>query len=97
MFAVLLPTTLPMAMPGEPAKAAWRLVTSSGIEVPKPTMVSPISSGETRSRVAKATAPRTSRSPPTTSSASPAASSRNSMERDPPPAGASAPRTAPVR
>ena len=41
------PTTLPTAMPGEPFSAAVTLATSSGLEVPKPTRVSPISSGET--------------------------------------------------
>ena len=50
MLAMLLPTTLPMAMPGEPLSAASRLVISSGVEVPKPTRVKPISRGDTPRR-----------------------------------------------
>ena len=65
------PTMLPTAMPGEPASEACTLVTSSGVEVPKPTSVSPISSGETPIRSAICTAPRTSPSPPRASRTSP--------------------------
>gem|GEM_PF-5631624 len=36
------PTTLPIAMPPLPSIPAMRLTTSSGIEVPMPTMVSPM-------------------------------------------------------
>jgi hypothetical protein len=36
MLAMLLPTTLPTAIPGEPTRAACRLVISSGVEVPNP-------------------------------------------------------------
>jgi len=71
MLAIFEPTTLPTAMPGEPESDACTLVTSSGVEVPKPTKVRPISSGETPSRSAICTAPRTSISPPAASSASP--------------------------
>ena len=35
------PTTLPMAIPGAPASAAWIEATSSGTEVPNPTMMMP--------------------------------------------------------
>ncbi len=41
---------LPSAMPGAPASEAWMEVTSSGVEVPKPTRVSPITSGEIHRR-----------------------------------------------
>ena len=73
MLAMLEPTTLPTAIPGLPIRAAWMLVTSSGVEVPKPTSVSPITSGETPNRRAVPTAPRTSTSPPTSSSTNPPA------------------------
>ena len=73
MLAMLEPTTLPTAIPAEPLRAAVRLVTSSGVEVPKPTRVSPINSGDTPSALADATAPRTSSSPPTTSNTKPMA------------------------
>ena len=61
-------------MPGEPLSPACTDVTSSGIEVPKPTSVRPMTSGETSSRPAACTAPRTSKSPPATSSRNPARS-----------------------
>ena len=64
---MLLPTTLPTAMPEEPDKAACKLVTSSGDEVPKPTSVSPITMGDRPNPLATETDPRTSISPPRTS------------------------------
>jgi hypothetical protein len=79
MFAMFEPTMLPIAMPGEPASEACTLVTSSGVEVPKPTSVRPISSGETPSRSAACTAPRTSSSPPTTSTTRPPRSHSTSV------------------
>src|SRR6056297_2046251 len=51
-------------MPGDPDIAACTEVTSSGVDVPKPTSVSPMTRGETPSPVATWTAPRTSSSPP---------------------------------
>ena len=60
----------------DPASDAWTEVTSSGVEVPKPTTVRPTSSGETPRPRAALTAPRTSVSPPRVSSTRPAASSR---------------------
>jgi hypothetical protein len=71
MLAMLLPTTLPIAIPGAPIWAALRLATSSGVEVPKPTRVKPMSSGETPSRLAAATLPFTRASPPPSSSTRP--------------------------
>lgn len=71
MLAVLLPMTLPTAIPGDPASADWMLVTSSGVEVPNPTVVNPITKGETASRCAAATAPPTSISTPKRRQANP--------------------------
>ena len=65
------PTMLPTAMPDAPASEACTLVTSSGVEVPKPTSVRPMSRGETPSRSAMRTAPRTKSSPPSSSSTRP--------------------------
>ena len=73
IFAILEPTMFPIAIPGEPSIEASMLVTSSGIEVPKPTSVMPISSGDMPSRSAVAAAPRTSISPPAISSTRPPA------------------------
>lgn len=64
MLMMLLPTALPTALPGAPASAACALVTSSGIEVPKPINVKPITSGDIPNYCASATAPRTSNSTP---------------------------------
>ena len=72
IFAMLLPITLPTAMPGEPASAASTLTTSSGADVPKPTMVSPTINGEIPIRRAIPTAPRTRPSPPARSKNRPA-------------------------
>ena len=63
---MLEPTTFPMATPGEPARAAVTLVRSSGSEVPKPTMVRPITIGESRIDLARLTEPFTRISPPPT-------------------------------
>ncbi|GHE06049.1 hypothetical protein GCM10008024_39160 [Allgaiera indica] len=46
MFAMFEPTMFPKAMPGDPVSPACTDVTNSGIEVPKPTRVRPITSGE---------------------------------------------------
>jgi hypothetical protein len=71
------PTTLPKAMPGEPAKAAFKLVINSGVEVPKPTKVRPISISDTCSRRARPTAPRTRISPPIVSKPRPPINNNN--------------------
>ena len=60
------PMTLPMAMPGWSASAAWTETINSGAEVPKPTMVRPIRSGERWKARAMDDAPRTRNSPPAT-------------------------------
>ena len=72
MFAVLLPTMLPTASPGYPDITDWTLTSSSGSEVPKLMIVRPTSTGVTRNRCAAATAPRTTRSPPSTNMTKPA-------------------------
>ena len=64
MLAMLEPTTLPNARSDEPRSAAARVPASSGLEVPKETTVSPITTGVMPSRRARATEPRTSASPP---------------------------------
>ena len=74
MLTMLLPTTLPRAIPGEPRNAACRLATSSGVDVPNPTSVKPITSGDSPRRRAMATAPFTSASPPPSSRSRPIAS-----------------------
>ena len=58
------PTTLPTAMSPEPLRAAMSEVESSGVDVPKPTMVSPMKKADTPMFLAMATAPRTSNSAP---------------------------------
>ena len=63
---------LPHARAGEPARTDSTLVTSSGIDVPKPTTTTPMTSGESRALPASPTAPRTSTSPPATRPTSPA-------------------------
>jgi len=63
-LTMLLPTTFPTAMAEDPDSAACKLVTNSGVEVPKPTSVSPMTIGEMPNDLAAETAPRTSSSPP---------------------------------
>lgn len=58
------PTILPMAMAGTSAKAACTDTSSSGVDVPKPTTVRPISRDDMPSRFAIPTLPRTKASPP---------------------------------
>lgn len=77
ILAILLPTTLPIARSGEPLKAAERLTVSSGADVPKLTIVRPITSGGILSRVARELAPRTRPSAPATSIARPRINSKN--------------------
>ena len=63
MLAMLEPMMLPCARPGLSASAAWMPIRNSGIDVPKPTMRMPTSSGETFALYAAASAPRTRQSP----------------------------------
>lgn len=68
---ILLPTTLPTARSGVPLRAETTLTQSSGMEVPRATMVSPMTIWGTRSRSATATAPSVSRSAPQRTSTTP--------------------------
>ena len=60
------PMTLPMAMSAFPLIAPMKLTTSSGAEVPMPTMVSPITKSLMPRRLAIADEPSTSQSAPLT-------------------------------
>ncbi len=73
---MLEPTTFPMAIPAAPARAACTETRSSGVEVPKPTTVSPMTRGGTRNLSASALAPCTSQLPPKKSPARPRANRR---------------------
>ena len=73
MFATLLPSAFPRAIPGRPSAAARVVTTSSGSEVPQATMVKPIIIGEIPSRRAMLTPPSTSQSAPFTSKMRPKA------------------------
>ena len=63
MFATFEPTTLPIAIPGEPRTAPVTDTTSSGAEVPAATMVRPITAGVRRAFSAMAAAKSTRRFP----------------------------------
>ena len=67
MLAILEPIIFPTAIPDLPSKVAFKLTINSGAEVPKETIVIPISNGDTLNLFAKPTALLTRRSPPTTS------------------------------
>ena len=56
MFRMHEPITLPSAMDVLPFKAATRLVASSGIQVPKPRIVIPITASDTPRSVASSVA-----------------------------------------
>ena len=64
MLAILLPTTLPMAIAGLFSQTEMRLTNSSGALVPAATTERPMTSGDAPDRLASDTAPRTSHSPP---------------------------------
>ena len=57
---ILLPTTLPIAISALPCSEESTLITSSGAEVPKATMVNPITRSEIRKRLATEAAPSVS-------------------------------------
>ena len=73
------PITLPMEMSELPAMAPVRLTTSSGQEVPKPTMVSPMTNSLIFSFLAIDEAPSTRKSAPKTMRSRPAASTNRSV------------------
>ena len=64
IFAILLPKTLPIAISELPLKLARILITSSGAEVPKETIVRPMTKSEILNFLAIDEAPSTSRSAP---------------------------------
>ncbi len=68
---MLLPTTLPSAMSGEPPSAEPTLTAISGALVPKATTVRPMISGGMPAAAARREAPRTSNSAPSTSTTNP--------------------------
>ena len=72
MLAILEPSTLPIAIPELPLIAEIILTSNSGADVPKATIVIPITSGDMRYLRARATPPSTSQSPPKKSIANPA-------------------------
>ena len=57
MLNMLEPTTFPIAISELPLTADMTLMTSSGAEVPKATIVRPITRSEIRKRLATAAAP----------------------------------------
>ena len=71
MFAMLDPTTLFMAIAGEPDNAALRLNNNYGAEVAKDTTVIPITNFEIRNLKESATEALTKNSPPITSKTNP--------------------------
>ena len=71
---MLEPRTFPTAISAFPANAPVRLTTSSGHEVPKPTMVRPMTNSLTPAFLAMEEAPSTSQSAPRTMSPRPTSS-----------------------
>ena len=62
-LAMFEPITFPMAISGCPTKAARKLTTNSGADVPNDTTTTPITSLDTLKCPAKETLPRTRKSP----------------------------------
>jgi len=85
-LAMLLPTTLPIAMSVVPRTAADRLTASSGVEVPKPTITRPTTKGLIPKRTARPDAPRTNRSAPSPRTTRPRANQANCSAISPAPA-----------
>ena len=71
ILAIFDPTTLLIAIAGEPLKAACRLTNNSGADVAKETTVIPITIFEILSLKDNATEDLTKYSPPTTKSTNP--------------------------
>ncbi len=65
------PTTFPTAMSALPCSAPMKLTTISGVDVPMPTMVNPMTNSLTFNFLAMAVEPSTSQSAPITISANP--------------------------
>jgi len=77
ILVMLEPIALPIASPELPCREATADTSISGAEVPKPTIVRPMSSGDTPRLRAVAAAPMTKRSAPQTRSANPAMTAAN--------------------
>ena len=71
ILKIFEPTTLPMAIPELPLSAETMLITSSGAEVPKATIVRPITRSLTPQRRARSEAPSVSQLAPKSINASP--------------------------
>jgi hypothetical protein len=71
MFAMLLPTTLPIVISELPSMEAKIFTKSSGADVPNDTIVSPITICETPNLAARDDAPLTRKSAPLTSKMKP--------------------------
>ena len=71
ILKILLPTTLPIAISALPLIDDSRLITNSGADVPKATIVSPITKSEIRNFFATAAEPSVSALAPTRISANP--------------------------
>ena len=76
MFAILEPTTLFIAIAGDPDNAACKLTNNSGAEVAKDTTVIPITIFEMLNLKDKATDARTKNSPPITNKIKPRTTQR---------------------
>ena len=79
MLAKFDPTTLPMAIPGDPTRAASMLTASSGALVPRATMVRPVTREDSPARRPSVTAARTRSSPPPARAPSPTSIKRMSF------------------
>ncbi len=64
IFAILLPSTFPIVIPVAPLRLELTFTTSSGAEVPKATMVSPMIISEIQNFFANEEEPSTRRSAP---------------------------------
>lgn len=71
ILAILEPIMFPVAISDEPFKAAFKLTKSSGAEVAKETIVSPITAFEIDNLKESPTEARTKNSPPTTKKINP--------------------------
>ena len=79
VFMILLPMTFPKTISPTPFHEAIMFTTTSGIDVPKATIVMPITSEDTRILTANEEAPLTRKSAPTTRSTNPTRRSRNGI------------------
>ena len=76
---ILEPATLPMVMSALPLMAANKLTTNSGMDVPMPTIVAPMTNSDRPLRFATATEPSTNQLAPKSTKSIPAINSRISI------------------